>query len=265
MNTKQYTGGREGEREDLFQIALFAVSEAMKAASKFMEDSMVISSKGKDIKTQADLEMNDCILKILEPTGIPVITEESDHHLEEIPSFCWIIDPLDGTLNFSRKFPCSGISICLWENNLPVIGIVKDIFNNITYTSQLNKGSWIDNNRLRVSNVDSVKNAILATGFPSGASYGNENLLSLVKNIQSFKKVRALGSSTIMLCYVASGIFDVYHEKDIYLWDVAAGLCLIRESGGNVLIRRNGKTQKYEVLASNRNITKEASELFFKF
>lgn len=246
------------------QIAEKAAEKAMEVALYFLNDAGVLKSEIKDIKTLADLRMNESILKELEFTQIPILSEETDFSKNEIPEQCWIVDPLDGTFNFSRKYPCAGISIGFLEHGNPVLGVVKDIFNNITYSCVHGEGAKKNEIKMEVSKTAELKDAILATGFPSGASYETNDLLQLVKNIQEFKKIRAIGAASIMLCYVADGIFDAYYEKDIYIWDVAAGLSLVEEAGGQFFIRRTPGTFKYEVLASNKVIFHKAKSLLIK-
>lgn len=245
---------------DLLEIAERAATEAQHITSGYRNDPKVLSSVYKDIKTQADLEMNECIIRILTSTNIPIISEEMEN-ISDIKSVrCWIIDPLDGTYNFSRRFPCSGISISLWENNEPILGVIKDIFTNSTFSCSLNNGSYQDGLAIKVSEISDVKDSILATGFPSGASYRTNDIAAFVKNVQLFKKVRAIGAASLMLSYVSAGIFDVYYENDIYLWDVAAGLALVKEAGGKIYYRQKSG-MKYEVLAANSNIFDEAKSL----
>ena len=248
---------------NLEQIAVNTSNKAYLIALKFISDAVVLSSKNKDIKTLADEEINQCILNELKSTGIPLISEEINNQNTDIYKQCWIIDPLDGTLNFSRQFPCSSISIALWDNALPTLGLVKNIFDDSLYTSYINKGTKKNNHYVNVSQISDISNAVLATGFPSGANYESENLISFVKNVQKFKKIRAIGSASLMLAYVAEGVFDVYYEKDIFLWDVASGLSLVKEAGGMIFFKKT-KGFKYEVLASNKLIFNEAKELLIK-
>ena len=245
---------------DLIKIAERAANDAQMIAFGYRSDAKVLSSIFKDIKTQADLEMNECIVKVLKSTNIPIISEEIENTFDIIPAQCWIIDPLDGTYNFSRRFPCSAISISLWENNEPVLGVIKDIFTNSTFSCRSKNGSFQDGVEIKVSEVSGVNDSILATGFPSGASYLSNDLATFVKNVQSFKKVRAIGTASLMLSYVSAGIFDAYYENDIYLWDVAAGLALVKEAGGKIYYRQKSG-MKYEVLAANRNIFDEVKSL----
>lgn len=248
---------------NLEKIAENASTKAYNTAIKFIDDAIILSNEDKDIKTLADEQINNVILNELIITKIPIISEEINNENINISDQCWIIDPLDGTLNFSRKFPFSSISIALWNNNLPQQGLVKNIFDGSLFTSSINKGTKKNNNHVNVSNVSEINNAVLATGFPSGANYETDTLLSFIQNIKKFKKIRALGSASLMLAYVAEGVFDVYYEKDIYLWDIASGLSLVKEAGGEIFFK-NTNGFKYEVLASNKLIFNKAKDLLIK-
>jgi fructose-1,6-bisphosphatase/inositol monophosphatase family enzyme len=236
---------------ELYKIALEAADIGFEIASNYLNDAVIISSKEKDIKTFADIAVNEAILKVLKKSHIPIFSEEIAITQYHLPKLCWIIDPLDGTYNFSRGFPYTSISICLWNNEEPIIGVVKNIFNGLTYSTEAKRGIFSNGRQLKVSEVDTIKNATLATGFPSGTNYSTEHLLKVVSYIQKFKKVRAIGSASLMISNVASGVFDAYYEKDIYLWDVAAGLALIKEAGGKYFLRREPDSFKCEVLATN--------------
>jgi len=246
------------------KTGLKAIKNANKVAKNFLENPIILKNESKDIKTLVDLRINESIISDLSVTNIPIISEELDYENFQIPVKCWIIDPLDGTFNFTRKFPVFGISISLFINGNPVLGIVQDIFNNNTYVSEIGCVAKKNNNKINVSNISEIKNAILATGFPSGTSYETKELFEFIGLVQKFKKIRAIGCASLMLCYVAEGIFDVYYEKDIYLWDFAAGLSLVKESDGEIFYRCTDGKFKYEVLASNKKIFKKAKEILIK-
>ena len=214
------------------------------------------ASDGKDIKLKADIEAEEIIKNhISNESNFPMLGEETGKSVEDLGRSFWVIDPLDGTYNFTRKFPFSGISIALLENNIPILGVVIDIFGKHSFSSAMGIGSHKNGDKIAVSSTDRLLNATLTTGFPSGATYETDYLLSFVKSVQEFKKVRALGAASLMLSLVAEGTFDVYYEKDIYLWDVAAGLSLIKEAGGAYVLRKTAGRFQYEVLASNMNIS----------
>lgn len=240
----------------------------------YLADAGVTDDAGKDLKTKADLAAQALILGHLASTGIPVLAEERETPVGDRPQDLgahgaalatdvdldgrlWLVDPLDGTLNFSRGFAMAAISIALWDKGEPVLGVVHDIHHSLSYSALLGEGAWCDDRPIRVSAVDTPARAILATGFPSGRSYDTESLLDFVHSVQSYKKVRMLGSAALMLAQVASGHFDVYEEEDIYLWDVAAGLALVRAAGGSYRMEPGSGLYKFRVVASNRRLTRD--------
>ncbi len=241
-----------------YKIVEEAADIAFQIASKYMFDTGVISKDGKDIKTEADFAINSAIIKLLQSTGIPILSEESINTSYHLLSPCWVVDPIDGTYNLSRGFPFSSFSICLWENNEPVIGLVRNLFDGKTYLAKNTFGMYCEGKQMKVSRVGCITDATIATGFPSGLNYSVENLSKILSFVQKFKKVRAIGSASLMLSHVASGIFDVYYEKDIYLWDVLAGLALVKEAGGRYYLKRTPNSFKCEVLASNDLLHEEA-------
>lgn len=225
--------------------------------NNFVRDAGVISSIGKDIKTKADFASHEFLYEELSKTSIPVISEESKHHSFDINKQQWIIDPIDGTLNFYREFPMAATSIALWENGAPILGVVHHLFDDQVFYSYKNYGSWSNNNKISVSETEKISDAILVTGFPSGSYHDANTLNQFVNNIQNYKKLRMLGSASLMLCYVASGIFDVYSEKDIYIWDVAAGLAIVSEAGGSYFLEPGSSMFKFNVKVSNKYLTKK--------
>ena len=232
-----------------------AISAGSSAAnlikSNYIKDAGVISSIEKDIKTKADFAAHDCINEELSKTGIPVLSEESDHDSFDIDKLQWIIDPIDGTLNFFKGFQMAAISIALWENGTPILGVIHNLFDDQVFFSYKNNGAWLNNNIISVSTIKEISDAILVTGFPSGSDHDTNTLNQFVKDVQNYKKLRMLGSAALMLSYVARGIFDVYSEKDIYIWDIAAGLAIVSEAGGSYLIQPGTSMFKYNVKASN--------------
>lgn len=223
----------------------------------YSEDPQVTSRADKDIKTNADIAVERLILNKLRPSGIPVLAEEGSHDGSkalELERSCWVIDPIDGTLNFTRGFKMAAVSIALWVEGQPVLGVVQDIYHGSIYAGEVGLGAWLDGQPIHVSKVTSRSDAILATGFPSGRRYDTESLLGFVTRVQEYKKIRMLGSAALMLAQVAAGRFDVYEEEDIYLWDVAAGLALVKAAGGRFSITPGSGDFKVNVLASNDSL-----------
>jgi len=220
--------------------------------NNFISDAGVISSIEKDIKTKADIASHEFLYEELSKTGIPVFSEESKNHTFDINKLQWIIDPIDGTLNYHRGFPMAATSIALWENGAPILGVVHHLFDDHVFYSYKEYGAWLNNKQISVSTIEEIPEAILVTGFPSGSRYDSGTLNQFIKDVQNYKKLRMLGSAALMLCYVSRGIFDVYSEKDIYIWDVAAGLALVSAAGGTYAIQTGSSIFKYNVKASNK-------------
>ena len=127
--------------ETEIKVAQKAIQNAIKVSEKFLENPGILKNESKDIKTLVDLRINESIIQDLSKSNIPIISEELDNERFELPKKCWIIDPLDGTYNFTRKFPIVGISIALFVDKKPVFGIVQDIFNKNTYLSKTGNGA----------------------------------------------------------------------------------------------------------------------------
>lgn len=220
----------------------------------FLDDAGIADTSGKDIKTLADVATQERILSVLSSTGIPVLAEEGEHQTSDLNGRMWFVDPLDGTLNFSRGFPIAAVSIALWEKGKPLLGVVHDIFSNQVYSGLTGQGAWLDDQKINVSAVDIKGQAVLATGFPSGRNYDTDSLLPFVHSVQSYKKVRMLGSAAMMLAQVAAGRFEAYEEADIYIWDVAAGLALVQAAGGTFSMTPGSGPYKYHVRATNGHL-----------
>ena len=216
-----------------------------------------MSTYGKDIKTKADQTAHDYIFNKLSETEIPVVSEEGGDDSFDINSHQWIIDPIDGTMNLSRGFEMSAVSIALWDKGVPILGVIQHLFSEKVFFSYKNQGAWLNEEKFSVSDIDQKNQAVLATGFPSGSDFSRKSLDQFVRDVQDYKKIRMLGSAALMLSYVACGYFDVYKEKDIYIWDVAAGLALVAEAGGTYSIRPGSSLFKYNVKASNNFLIKK--------
>jgi len=235
-----------------FELAKnIASSTAEMLQTKYLSDAGIISNDGKDIKTKADRAAHTFIIDRLSNTGISIISEEGNTFSFNINDRQWIIDPIDGTFNMTRGFEMAAVSISLWDNGSPILGVIHDIYSDDVYSSFHNKGAHKNRQRIFLSTEKKKDQAILATGFPTGRDYSRDSLNDFIMNVQSYKKIRMLGSAALMLAYVACGYFDVYHEDDIYIWDVAAGLAIIAEAGGTYSIKPGSSALKYNINASN--------------
>jgi len=239
---------------------LSVAEEAIQTAGTLLQyyKAKVIKSFGKDIKIDADKDAHEIISKILRKTGIWILSEEDDAH-DFNKDFQWIIDPLDGSLNFFRRIPICAVSIGLFENREPLLGVVYDFNREEMFSGIVGEGAWLNGKDIFVSKIREKREAIIMTGFPSYTDYSRDALEKYISLVQSFKKVRLIGSAALSLAYVASGRADAYCEKDIKIWDVAAGLALIKAAGGDYKATKTDKEGRCTVFAGNKyHLTEQA-------
>lgn len=221
----------------------------------YRDDAGIAQDGGRDIKTRADVAAEECIRSRLAQTGIGVLAEESAPPEEEAADGVrWIIDPLDGTMNFVRGLPLCAVSIGLWDGNQPLLGVVHDIHSGRVFSGVVGVGARCDGTPLAVSTTPDACRAVLATGFPTHLDHGQENLARFIARVQSFKKVRMLGSAALSLAHVAAGHVDAYVEENIMIWDVAAGLAIVKAAGGDIAVRDTDVTHAWTAAASNGRI-----------
>ena len=240
------------------ELAL-AKTAAMSAGNILLNDKIninkVLSSSKKDIKLQADLSAEKVIKEIIESkSNYPILAEESGLSSKKIPKTFWIVDPLDGTANYSRDIPLCCVSIALVSNFQPVLGVIYDFNNNDLYEGSLETKALCNNQQIRVSKVNSFYNGVLLTGLPNNTDYSDSSLLKMVKDFQNWRKVRMIGSAAMASVYVASGKADLYSEKKTYLWDVAAGAAIVNAAGGDALILNQNENFQVDVYFSNSHL-----------
>lgn len=196
------------------------------------------SKEGKqNIVTSFDKAAERCIIKLIR-TQFPhhsFLAEESGHLESRKSNVQWIIDPLDGTLNFSRGIPLFSVSIAAAVEGEVVSGVVFQPMTGELFCAEKGKGAYLNDDRLHVSKVDSFDKAMFATGFPYNV---HENPLHCIETVAQMLKlgapIRRLGSAALDLAYTAAGRFDVYWEVSLCPWDMAAGKLLVEEAGGVV-------------------------------
>jgi len=207
-----------------------------------------------DVKIKADTRSESLIIEELSTKSKhPILSEENG--LTKVglnnDEYCWIVDPLDGSLNYSRGIPINCISIALWKGMEPLLGVVYDFNRNEMFTGIVGHGAWLNNIPIKVSVIKEKSKAVLFTGFPAGTNYSQESLLAFVDDIKKYKKIRLLGSAAISLAYVACGRGDCYRENDIKIWDVAAGLALVKAAKGLIKYTFSENTYSLKVEAKN--------------
>ena len=233
-----------------------AVAAAQVLKRDFLSDAVVTKHEGKDLKTEADVTAESIILDHLSTSSYPTVSEEAGV-TPELPTQgpCWIVDPLDGTMNFARGFPICCVSIALWVDAAPALGVILDLNQDRLYRGIVGLGSTVNGSPIEVSSVNETGQAVLATGFPTGRSYDPEDLAEFISKVRRFKKIRMIGSAAMSLAYVAQGTWEVYHEENVFLWDVAAGLALVEAAGGKVVCSQLSPAGTFNVTASNGQVS----------
>ena len=224
---------------------------AAKIAGKFLLDNKSKSKKifqeiGRDIKLDLDRNTEKLIKKSLSHTGFAFLGEEFGGHLETNPT--WVIDPIDGTANYFKQLDQCCISIALMTEEKSYIGVIYNFNSDDLYVATKGKGAFLNGESISVSDTNSRNKAFLTTGFPASESI--ESSIEFLEDLRDWNKIRMFGSAALSCAYVASGKCDFYTEKGVYLWDFAAGICLVREAGGNVEYTALDD-QRYSVKFSN--------------
>ena len=217
--------------EELKDIAISACILAGKFLCENKDSTkQVLSEEGRDIKLIIDQETEKLIRSHLEKTNINVLGEEYGGNIEK--GKYWVIDPIDGTSNYFRGLDQCCISLALMDGNNSLLGVIYNFNNNELYSATKGGGAFLNNKKISVSNIREKNKASLTTGFPASESL--ESSMQFLEGLQEWKKIRMFGSAALSCAYVASGKCDFYAEKGVYLWDFAAGICIVKEAGGNV-------------------------------
>lgn len=230
--------------------------QAAKAAgaiqlSYFSTDLRIDDQKHHDVKLEVDRLCEAKILSIVQE-AFPdhgILAEESGQ--SDRPSkFVWIIDPLDGTVNYVRKVPHFCSSVALWEEGTPLVGAVYDPYRDELFAAERGKGATLNGKSIHVSSVEEIEQCFVTCGFMKTEQTIQKGLERFTKLVPRARKTRVMGASALDQCYVASGRLDVYVECGIKSWDLGAGTLLIREAGGRVDLNE-GPYGGYDVLATN--------------
>tara|TARA_X000000368_G_scaffold406605_1_gene385082 strand:+ start:174 stop:914 length:741 start_codon:yes stop_codon:yes gene_type:complete len=207
-------------------------------------ESLQVSTKGpKDFVTNADLKAEKIIIKELKKAkpNYSIISEEDGSEKNKDKKNTWIIDPIDGTTNFLHGVPHFAISIALKSENEIISGLIYDPIKDEMFYAEKNNGAFFNNQRIRVSKKNQINDCLFATG----GKIKNEPDLPFRKS----------GSAALDMAYVAAGRYDGYFQHNLNLWDIAAGIILIKEAGGilNEIDLSNNKNIKVITSSSDIN------------
>lgn len=225
MNNQQY-----------LKIAVAAAKDSGKIFKQFFGKPKNIKMKNGDprnLVTEIDHKIETQIRKLIFKhfPDHKIIGEEFGSHKLSKNDFVWIIDPVDGTTNYIQGVPICCISIGLWQNNTPLVGVVYNPIMGYLLTAAKGQGAFLNGKKIKVSDKKSLKLAFGGFGWGRNILKAQVNFPKLVPILH---KIRTLGSATMEMCFVAMGTYDFQIQSEINVWDFAAGAVIINESGGRV-------------------------------
>ena len=232
---------------NLKQLAIKAAKEAGEYLLKNKTAKKeIFSEQGRDIKLEIDRSTEKLLRESLKESDISILGEE--YGGKSLDSLVWVIDPIDGTANYFRGLDQCCISIALMDGNQALLGIIYNFNTNELFHAQHEQGAFLNDLKISVSNISKKNKASLTTGFPASESI--ESSLDFLYGLKEWKKIRMFGSAALSCAYIASGRCDAYIEKGVYLWDFAAGICLVNEAGGRVQFSKID-SERYSVKFDN--------------
>mgnify|MGYP001380882955 CR=1 FL=1 len=217
-------------------------------------ENLQVSKKGPtDFVTNSDLRAEKIIIEELKKSrpNYSIISEENGIENNKDSKNTWIIDPIDGTTNFLHGIPHFAISIALKSNNEIVSGIIFDPIKNEMFYAEKNNGAFYNNQRIRVSKKTRINECLFAT--------------SGIINNELDLQFRKSGSAALDMAYVASGRYDGYFQKKLCLWDIAAGIIIVKEAGGVINHINLSEYKELKVIASSNNISAKFNEKLVNF
>lgn len=253
--------------EDDLNLYLEKAVDAALAAGGILMDHLdrkiKIEFKGRiDLVTEADKKAEERILTILRKAfpGHGFLAEESENQKIDENRYLWVIDPLDGTTNFSHGYRCFSVSIALLVDGIRTVGVVYDPCAKELFTAIRDKGAFLNDKPISVSEENDLEKSLLVTGFPYDIREGKVTNLGLFNHlILKAQAVRRDGSAALDLAYLATGRFDGFWELKLHPWDVAAGTLIIEEAGGKVTTFSGERFEitSLDLLATNGSIHRE--------
>lgn len=260
---------KEISPSELSFVASQAILSAGDLLRKGFGTNYRISSKAgkQNLVTEYDTASQELIISIISNyfPDHEFLAEEGKETAPVNDKILWIIDPLDGTVNFAHNIPHFSISIAAWQKAEILIGLVYHPLSSELFLAEKCKGAFLNGKKIMVSTAKDLNQAIFATGFPYNA---HQNPLHCIDRfsamIQRGLPIRRLGSAALDLAYVAAGRFDAYWEVGLHPWDMAAGKLIVEEAGGMVSHYDGTKHPIFgylPLLASNRHLHTQMVEL----
>ncbi|MEZ4772158.1 MAG: inositol monophosphatase family protein [Bacteroidia bacterium] len=249
-----------------------ALQELLKKTGKFIVEEFhhfsfdKVEYKGKNdpftyVDVTAEKILKEGCIALLPGSGF--VNEETPDEPSE-NGYTWIIDPVDGTSNFTHGVPYFCISLALQKDEDVILGYVYEPLYNNMFRAEKGKGAWLNDKKIKVSDKEKLPTALIATGFPYENFPWRNLYLDIVREVMdSAHGIRRMGSAALDLAYVASGRFEGFFELNLKPWDVAAGALLVTEAGGEVSDFSGGKAYLYgqQIVATNGHIHSRMIEI----
>ena len=215
-------------------------------------ENLQVSKKGpKDFVTNSDKKIEKILISERSKKRFSIISEEIGTLTKEDKNSFWVIDPIDGTTNFLHGVPHFCISVALIKGKEIISGVIFDPIKNEIFYAEKNLGAFFNNQRIRVSKKNKIDECLFGSNLDG------------VKNIDL--NLRVSGSAALDLAYVASGRLDGFYQKNLNIWDIAAGIILINEAGGVIDHMDINQIKKHKIIASSETISKDLRKFLKNF
>ncbi len=236
---------------DAALIAARAAGESLR--KNFQQPLRINSAEAHDIKLEIDVQTQELIADLL-------LSEFPQHALygeegivgDQSATYQWVVDPIDGTVNYYYGIPHFCISIALRRDKEVIVGVIYDPMRDEMWSGLKGAAPTLNGKSFRVSTRTALSEAVLSVGLSKTGDTISAALPVLQEMVKRARKCRLLGSAALDMAYVACGRFDAYIEQSISLWDVAAGTLLVETAGGKIEMQpRTDMKDKYSIIASN--------------
>jgi len=255
--------------------ALDCAAEAALRAGKLLRKNLRAPKKANeitphDIKLELDVRCQELISKrLLKAFPKTAILGEEGSEGSGSADYRWVVDPIDGTVNYAYGIPHACVSIALQKAgpDAPIstenieLGVIYDPFLDELYSAVLGEPARLNGRKIQVSERASLQEAIVITGFAKAGKNVSPNMALFSDIVPKARKVRIFGSAALALAYVAAGRVDIYAESGLKLWDIAAGVRIVECAGGRCQDQPFGSDSSFHMLSANQNLWKTAESI----
>ena len=237
------------------------IIEQRKAFSKDTVEIKALNQLVSYVDINAEKQLVEKLSLLLPEAGF--ITEENTSD-KGSKAYNWIIDPLDGTTNFIHDLPVYSVSVALAKGEEILVGVVYELGRKELFTAWKDGGAWLNGQPIRVSGENTLSKSLIATGFPYYDFQQMEAYIDVLKQLlKSTHGLRRMGSAAVDMAYVACGRFEGFFEYGLHAWDIAAGILLVKEAGGQVVDFKGGDDYLFgeTIISGNAEIHKDLLKL----